>query len=435
MGRRILNFGLEATHARISKLTSIEDPVCASDYEAFIYDPRILQGAQVGNLAFFRKQAELGDLVLRKGGLALCVLRPPSTLVVSGGPGYMDVLSLLEAVDAHVLGMVKNALKMGITTKWGIIPGANGVTVSFLRAVLPNLRSEAFLQADETGLRAYNGAVDAANSAGWPVSFEFVCGPGRLCFVPVAVDIPEGQLGAAVAHMVEEHFGGPIEIETPAWVNGVSVPGADANDTRIAELEKQAEGIAAELLRLNEERSDLLSLRVLVFGYGKSVLEPAVRRAFRELGFKVLEPEDYEGEWDVDLADQETGQSAIGEVEGSEGAINVDKFRQLLDYVEAEENAGRQRKGVLIGNGYRLKELGAPERKGQFTEKAVKRARGFEYCLLPTSELFKAVCAVLRHPADEALKKRIRQSILSTVEVWKFREDVGASESAAAASK
>jgi hypothetical protein len=47
----------------------------------------------------------------------------------------------------------------------------------------------------------------------------------------------------------------------------------------------------------------------------------------------------------------------------------------------------------------------------------MKRASGFEYCLLPTSELFKALCAVLRSPGDEALKRSIRASILSTVGV------------------
>jgi len=50
----------------------------------------------------------------------------------------------------------------------------------------------------------------------------------------------------------------------------------------------------------------------------------------------------------------------------------------------------------------------------------MKRANGFEYCLLPTSELFSAVCAVLRSTNDEALKQRIRNSILSTVGAWKF---------------
>jgi hypothetical protein len=166
---------------------------------------------------------------------------------------------------------------------------------------------------------------------------------------------------------------------------------------------------------------------VLLYGYGKTVLEPAVRRALRELGFKVLEPEDYDGEWDLDVTDDGTGRSAVGEVEGSEGAINIDKLRQLLSYVEAEEDFGRARKGILVGNGYRLKGLNEPERLRQFTEKALREANGFGYCLLPATELFAAVCAVLKAPADEALKAHLRNSILATINWCVEVYDAGAS--------
>lgn len=265
----------------------------------------------------------------------------------------------------------------------------------------------------------------AVNSAGWPVAVEFVSETGRVCFVPVPEDVPDGQLGAAVARMVEEHFGGPIEVEVPTWLGGVSVPGADANDARIAELKKSAEQIREELSSLENERTELLGFKVLLYGYGKSVLEPVVRRAFRSVGFEVLEPGQYDGDWDVDMTEKETGVSAVGEIEGSEGAINVGKSRQLLSYVEAEEDAGRKRKGILVGNGYRLKALNEAERLNQFTEKVLTEAQGFRFCLVPTTELFAAVCAVLKAPGDGALKKYIRESILSTVGPWKFREPAG----------
>jgi len=433
MGRRILSLGLKATHTRISMLPSLEDAVCASDYDAFVFDPQGLNSRQVTSGGFFRKQAEVADLVLRKGGLLLCLLRPPVTMQVIGGPGHTNVLSLLDTVDNQVPAMLKQNLKMGTSNKWGIVSGARGITLPFVRALMRNLLSEAFLQCDDAVLRALNGTMIAANSVGWPVSLEFVCGSGRLCFVPIPQDVPEGQLGAEIVHVVEEHFGGPVDIASPDWVNGVLVPGADASDARIAELERLLEETEAETARLVEKRSQLLGYRLLLFGYGKSVLEPIVRRALRELGFNVLEPDEYEGEWDVDLTDPEIGATAVGEVEGSEGSINVDKLRQLLEYVEAEENAGRQRKGILIGNGYRLKAPTAVERGEQFTEMAIKRARGFEYCLLPTIELFRAVCAVLRVPEDQALKKRLRESILSTVGVWKLSEDAGKKGGAAAA--
>ena len=424
MARRILCFGLGAEHRRITNLASFEDRVSVTNYDAFAFDPNVLRDEGViDGAAFFRRQCEIRDLVRRKGGLVLCVLRP-ELRVHTLTAGILNVLDLLDLADQRA-GIVKASLRLGTATNWGYVKGAEGVTCNFVRALAQHLRPEAFLEEEEGPLRLRDVTVIAANSAGWPVSFEFVSGLGRICFVPVPLpDVPDGQLGAAIARMVEEHFGGPAEIETPDWVGAVSVPGADAHNIRIAELEKRAEEISEELSRLDGKRSQLLNFKVLLYGSGRSVLEPVVRRALRELGFKVLEPEEYDGEWDVDLTDEETGRSAVGEVEGSEGAINVDKLRQLLDYVEAEENEGRNRKGVLIGNGYRLKRLDEPERSEQFTEMAVRRAGRYEYCLLPTAELFAAVCATLKAPEDGALKKRVRDSIVSTVGVWKFTADV-----------
>jgi len=419
MGRRILSFGVEATHARITRLTNFEDTVCLSDYEAVVFDPLLLGNANVIAAAFFRRQAELGDLIQRKGGLLICFLRPPSIVQVIGS-GQYNVLNIFDAADGSALGMVKDTLRMGTTTKWGVVKGAKGVSSGFLLALMGRLRSEAFLQTDEARLKSCGGKLVAANSAGWPVGVEFECGPARLCFVPVPQNIPEGQLGSVIARMVEEHYGGPVEMDTPGWVDAVSVPGADANIARISELERQRGEIGAELSRLGKERSELLNFRVLLYGYGKSVLEPVVRRAFGKLGFKVVEPEEYEGEWDVDLTDEKSGATAVGEVEGSEGAINVDKLRQLLDYVESEETEGRNRKGILVGNGYRLRSLDEAERGDQFTQMAVTRAARYGYCLLPTTELFAAVCAVLKSPDDEGLKKHIRDSIFSTVGPWTF---------------
>jgi hypothetical protein len=419
MGRRILSFGAGATHARITKLTNFENEICLSDYDALVFDSSALRNATINAGTFFRKQAELGDLVQRKGGLLVCFLRPPFQLQVLGS-GYSDVLNIFDAANARASGMVKETLRTGVTTLWGAIKGAKGVTAGYLLALKGRLRSEAFLNTDEARLQSYAGKLLAANSAGWPVAVEFESGPGRLCFVPVPQDVPEGQLGSVIARMVEEHYGGPVEMDTPGWADAVSVPGADTNIVRISELERQREGIGAELSRLGTERSELLNFRVLLYGYGKSVLEPVVRRAFEKLGFKVLQPEEYQGEWDVDLTDEKSGASAVGEVEGSEGAINVDKLRQLLDYVESEENEGRSRKGILVGNGYRLKRLDETERGEQFTQMAVTRAARYGYCLLPTTELFAAVCAVLESRENEGLKNHIRDSILSTVGPWKF---------------
>ena len=143
-------------------------------------------------------------------------------------------------------------------------------------------------------------------------------------------------------------------MEAPRWVGEINIPGANLHDKQIDELTRRAEELAVQIAALREDSEKLLSYTRLLFGYGKAVLEPVVRSAFRLIGFAVPEPEDYEGEWDVELRDAESDRTALGEVEGSEGIIDVDKYRQLLDYVESEAQAGRNHKGILIGNGFRL---------------------------------------------------------------------------------
>ncbi len=329
MGRRILSFGVAATHGRITALSAFGDVVSMSDFDAFVFEPHVLR--TVVNLEVLsRRQAEIRDLVQRKGGLLLCILRPPCQMQTNAG-GVQDVLNLFDLANPQLVAIVKSGLRMGTATKWGLVGPRKGVTFGCVQSLGNRLRPEAFLESERGFLEGVGVLTVAENSAGWPVSFEFACGPGRLCFVPVPVDVTDGQLGAAIARMVEAHFGGSVEVELPEWVAGVSVPGAAANDARIAELEKQKEEVAAELARLSEEKSQLLNFRALLFGYGKSLLEPVVRQSLRE-----------------------------------------------------------------------------------------KRARGFEYCLLPTSDLFAAVCAVLERSGDEALKSHLRGSILSTVGSWRF---------------
>jgi hypothetical protein len=48
---------------------------------------------------------------------------------------------------------------------------------------------------------------------------------------------------------------------------------------------------------------------------------------------------------------------------------------------------------------------------------------GNHFCLVPTTELFKAVCAVLEAPEDEGLKTIIRDSLFVTVGQWSFARE------------
>jgi hypothetical protein len=421
---RILNFGVSATHSSIIDLANFDDPRCLSDYDGFIIDSRALRGRSVVVETQTRRQNELRQLLHLKGGLVIYVLRPKENINLNNNHVVSNYNLLSGAMDVH---LIENAVRSGEGAKLKVISSAKGASNGYFRVLHDQLRFEAYLDTDISNIEKAQGTVFAVNSSELPIAVEFLVGKGRVCFVPLPNTVPPERLGAAFGRMVESHFEQVAETEAPLWVKEVAVPGATAFDGRVAELETQQNKIDDEISELNEKRSALISFRKLLFESGRS-LEIASRLSLRLLGFEVPEPESYGGEWDVELIEPTSGETALAEIEGSEGLINIDKYRQLLDYVQSEILAGRERKGILIGNGFRLKAHGAEERRAQFSEHALRGASRYSSCLLPTTELFKAVCAILEKPENLNLRAEIRKSILGTVGVWIFNEGVLNSE-------
>ncbi len=430
MKKRILSFGVPTTHDVVTALGNLDVALSVSDYDAFVFDPSALSQGAVTPENYVRRQNEIRDLICGKGGIGICLMRPNSNLGFGISSGAADTYGLFGLAVPNALSQIRPVLRAGWGSHVEVVPSARGASAAYLRELRGALCFAAYLDTNATNLADVGGTVFATDSVTHPIAVEFVAGAGRVAFVPVPQGAQPERMGAAIIRVVEAQYGGLGDIGAPAWATGVSVPGATAHDGRITELEAEKERVKAEISKLKQERGDLLNCRVLLYGYGKSMLEPAVRSAFRLLGFGVPEPEEYAGEWDVELHEPLSSSTAIGEVEGSTGAVNVDKFRQLLDYVHSEVEQGRDHKGILVGNGYREMAPDAAERQSQFTEKALFGARRFGFCLLPTTELFKAVCAVLESADAEGLKTKMRQSILSKVGVWDFAGDVTGSGAA-----
>jgi hypothetical protein len=279
------------------------------------------------------------------------------------------------------------------------------------------------LEVAESQVSFLKGKILAVNSVGYPIAVEFAVGEGLVCFVPMPWGMNQERIGAAIVNTVSSHFGDPTELDIPAWAAEIVVPGATASDGRIEDLKTQKAVIEVEISSLENQRDGLLGYKGLLFGYGKAVLESTVRRAFSLLGFVVPEPKDYQGEWDIELHLPDSTQTAIGEIEGSDGVIDLKKYRQLNDYVGDEELEGRDHKGLLIGNGYRLTGPTSPERQDQFSPHALRGVTKRGFCAIPCTELFKAICAVLEASNSSELRQRIRTSMLTTVGVWNFTDE------------
>lgn len=189
----------------------------------------------------------------------------------------------------------------------------------------------------------------------------------------------------------------------PSWLNNNQF-----KINTIFNIEQKIIQINNKVQKLNRDKIDLENKLVqvkipqrLLFETGKP-LEDAVIKCLNFMGF-IAEPyRDEESEFDVLI--QLNEDVFLGEIEGKDKAINVQKISQLMrnigEYIN-KENTKACPKGILFGNGYRLEEPNS--RKDQFTEKCIQVAQQHDIALVPTSDLF-AISQHLQKKPDDAIQ-------------------------------
>jgi len=166
----------------------------------------------------------------------------------------------------------------------------------------------------------------------------------------------------------------------------IKVPGEDAAQESLQSLVDKMSKLQGELQAATTEFEEKTLVKKLLYEKDEP-LEEAVKKAFEELGFTLTRKEDKD--W---IASSDTGE-AILEVTGSDGSIDIDKLRQLLNYLfDDYEETHVEKKAILVGNHF-VNEL--PKKRGEpFTKKVLEQSKVFSMCLLPTLELFSVVCHV-----------------------------------------
>ena len=193
----------------------------------------------------------------------------------------------------------------------------------------------------------------------------------------------------------------------PDWVTDTKFELKEASKTKalikknLKEIEKRKnENINLDKVLLEQE-----ILKDLLFETGKP-LEYAVLNALKVLGYKAENYNDGELELDQIIVSPE-GFRYIGECEGKDNKdIDVSKFRQLLDGLNADfERADVEDKafGLIFGNPQRL--LHPEERELDFTAKCKSGAKREKIGLINTSELFFACRHILENKDLDYAKK------------------------------
>lgn len=198
----------------------------------------------------------------------------------------------------------------------------------------------------------------------------------------------------------------------PTWINQeqFNLKNAENSKKIIAVNNSKIEKIKEENDALNSSLAEQEHLKDLLFESGKP-LEAVVIKALQILGYNAENYDDGELELDQVITSPE-GDRFIGECEGKDNkAISVEKFRQLLDGINADferDEVDEEAFGLLFGNPQRMIE--PFKRTLDFTAKCSSRAKSTNIGLILTKDLFE-VARYVDENNDQEFAKACREAV------------------------
>lgn len=309
-----------------------------SDYDAVIIDPqdipdKWIENATLGNDGFLRtytasdrgfgnsllsfmyqRGRELRKLLEITKGIVVCILRkraPKLYLHEYHGArefGSIDMYSWLPHYYMEIIPQTGKQIR---------IVNRHYPFSQYLSALKDSLCFEAIL---EFSKKIY---VIATNKVGDIVAGECMVGDGRLIFLPPLESLHPEKTGGVLIDCFRGALKWRVPTQKPEWLSAYSLHVDDEILSKIKELEDEISYKEKEKERLKSEHDRLEMLKGLLYEQGKYGLEPSVREAFRILGFNVLEPDQYDEEYDLFVKEEDL--NIIGEIEGTESQIDIKK--------------------------------------------------------------------------------------------------------------
>ena len=186
-------------------------------------------------------------------------------------------------------------------------------------------------------------------------------------------------------------------------------------------LEESITQISKKLTHL-EETKIVLREKLAVASWPRQLLyengtplEEAIIQSLKLMGFNADGFDDGKSEFDSVFSAPEG--RFLGEAEGRDNKpISIDKFSQLVRNLHedlARDEVDEIAKGVLFGNGYRLKV--PKERVELFTSKCLTEAKRIGITLVRTTDMFGPTRYLLEHPEDQNYATACRSAITDTV--------------------
>jgi hypothetical protein len=252
----------------------------------------------------------------------------------------------------------------------------------------------------------------ARNGARSYVGGRVSLGEGNVVFLPNFRGLNEGLFIEACREYRYEREGTPA----PEWCKNVSLPGLTEADDKIMGIDETLRKVEQARREAVSERDGLLAYKKLLYEKGKTQLEPTVRRALDQIGFKTTPSETLPGAgFEIDGRTTVGSPPGILEVKGSKKQIGLDEFSPFIPKILADLKAtGHQSKGILVGNG--LCESPPKDRLGEkvFSPHVLEAAKTQSIALINSVELYRVVCGILAGQIQSQHLELMREKILKT---------------------
>lgn len=366
----------------------------------------------------FNQRREETEHFLSRGRLLVCILRRPDIAYLCSVPdewpkpkeeqnwvnnyGWFPLESKYHSMISILCQSVGSKINLS---------DPNHQFAPYFKAFNDKLYYEAYLDQAKTPYYFKDLHTIAKTHGELPVGFSFKLQGGQVVFLPPAKDPDPKKLAGALIDCISATMGTFEATTPPSWVSDYKVflPNLSELEGETEKLHKEISELQERLNTVERQKTEQQKYLKLLYEQGKYQLEPVVRDTFSVFGFNVKEAEPSDG-----LVESDEG-SALIEIEGRDkNPITIDKYSKLLNYIVNDEaqTAAPRKKGILIGNGFRLS---APkDREQQFTKEVIGAAKNTGFCLLTTQIMFDLVCKVLADPDNDDLKRQIRQQLLAT---------------------
>ena len=247
------------------------------------------------------------------------------------------------------------------------------------------------------------------SAGGAAIGVEVRVPSGRLVFLPTPSNPDNEWLPPLEGQAMIDAFADALALpddEPPYWGKEMPVPGLEAQESRVRELNFAVDQAQEERAMADRIATNLSRVRQVLWAGSESALVTASAACAQTIGFEAARSVEGEPVW----LDGERSVEVV--VASSDGAVEMAPHYRLRQRIEATiASRAVAPRGVIVVNGQRLTR--PDERTREIAESLRVASEAVGYALLPSRTLYRCALAALNGAPQERLEA-IRARIAST---------------------